>query len=399
MDSPKIYLAMDNCFASKRWTKPSEWMKIIKDLGVYNVEASADNECDPLYTSPEYIKDWIQEIKEYSDKSQVKVANLYSGHGTYATLGLAHTDKIVREHMLNNWLKKMVKMADNLEAGMGFFCHAFPDSVLQDPESYQQAEEELYKNLAELTISKSESNTGTLSVEQMYTPHQIPWTITGAEKLLKKVKEISKKDFYITIDTGHQSGQRKFIRPDNEKLKKLLRIYQNGGRVNNLWLGPKTAYDLFYQAIKGPQTNEETAIRLIESEMGKYPYLFAKNEDGDPFIWLETLACYSPIIHLQQTTGKSSSHQPFTPEYNENGIITGDKLLKSIVNSFQQKAAAGMPAKCKKIYLTLEIFSGTADINEDILYRLKESVKYWRDFIPEDGLRLDELTGNKSVAV
>jgi sugar phosphate isomerase/epimerase len=389
VESPKIYLAVDNCFASKRWTQPLEWLEIVKESGLNYVEASADNECDPLYTNSEYIKKWIKKIKKYSGKNGVKVVNLYSGHGTYSTIGLSHTDRTIREHMLNNWLKKMVDVSGMLGAGLGFFCHAFPDSVLQVPKVYRQAEEELYKNLAELAIYKN-TDSGCLSVEQMYTPHQIPWTIDGAEKLLKKVKNISGKDFYITIDTGHQCGQQKFTRPNYEQIKEWLRIYQNGGRIRNLWLGPKSAYDLFYSAADLAAT-EDSVMHGIEQEMNKYPYLFANYTDSDTYIWLERLACYSPIIHLQQTTGNASLHQPFTTECNERGIIVGNKVLKSILNSYKQEVQAEMPTKCSNIYLTLEIFSGTADINEDILYNLKESVKYWRQFVPEDGLPLDKL--------
>lgn len=391
MGNPKIFLAVDNCFASKRWTKPCEWMQVIKDAGIYYVEASADNECDPLYTTPDYVQNWISEIKNYTKKTGVQVANLYSGHGTYATLGLAHQDKRIRERMLNDWLKKMLEVAIELEAGMGFFCHAFSDSILQDPEAYQHAEIELYKAMGELAFSACAYDKCLLGIEQMYTPHQIPWTISGAEKLIRKVYEICQKAFYITIDSGHQTGQRKFLRPCYGRLKEMLRIYKNGGRINNLWLGPKTAYDVFYNCVKTPMLEEEVAIKQIESEMDKYPYLFAKYEDGDPYIWLEKLGCYSPIIHLQQTDGNSSSHRPFTQEYNKNGIILGDSVLKAIRTSYEQKVEAGMPPKVEKIYLTLEIFSGTAEINEDIIYKLEESAKYWRRFIPEDGLHLNEL--------
>jgi D-erythrulose 1-phosphate 3-epimerase len=391
MVSPRIYLAVDNCFASKRWTKPSEWMEIIKEAGLYYVEASADNECDPLYTTSEYIENWSNEIKEYSHKTGVRVANLYSGHGTYATLGLAHNDKSIRDRMLNKWLKKMVKIAINLEAGMGFFCHAFSDSILQDPKVYREAEEELYKGLAELAAYAGDYDKGCLGVEQMYTPHQVPWTILGAEKLIKRVYELSKKAFYITIDTGHQSGQRKFLRPDYGKIKELIRVYKNGDRINNLWLGPKKAYELFYKAVDLSLTDENAIIHNIEQEMDNYPYLFPKYEDGDPYIWLEKLGCYSPIIHLQQTAGNTSSHQPFTQECNRNGIIFGDRFLNALKASYEQKDEDVMPPACEEIYLTLEIFSGTADINEDIIYKLKESVKYWRSFVPVDGLTLDEL--------
>ena len=389
-DSPRIYLSVNNCFASKRWTRPYEWLKIINEIGLSYVEASADNECDPLYTNALYLDEWVQSVKKYSAKNNVKVANIYSGHGTYTTLGLSHTDRNIREHIFNNWLKKMVAISGELDAGLGFYCHAFPDSVLQVPEAYQQAEKELFAYLTELASSIEDNRTGCLSIEQMYTPHQIPWTIQGARRLLKEVKSGSRKDFYITIDSGHQTGQRKFIRPGFERLKELLQIYKNGGRVPNLWLGPKIAYELFHHAVTDTK-DEKIAIQAIEQEMDKFPYLFAGYEDGDLYLWLEKLACYSPIIHLQQTTGYSSSHLPFTPEFNEKGIVVGDKVLKSILKSYEQAEEAGMPARCSKIYLTLEIFSGTADINEDILFNLKESVKYWRQFIPEDGLCLDEL--------
>ena len=53
---PRIYLAIDNCFASKRWSTPADWMKVISDAGIYYVEASADNECDPLYSGTDFTR-------------------------------------------------------------------------------------------------------------------------------------------------------------------------------------------------------------------------------------------------------------------------------------------------------------------------------------------------------
>jgi hypothetical protein len=58
---PKIYLAIDNCFASKRWTNPGDWMSIIADTGVNYVEASADNEIDPIYSTEIYRRKWLDE--------------------------------------------------------------------------------------------------------------------------------------------------------------------------------------------------------------------------------------------------------------------------------------------------------------------------------------------------
>ena len=192
---PKIYLAIDNCFASKRWTKPAEWMTFAKDIGIYHVEASADNECDPLFTTPEYLKKWRDEIVNASSKTGVKVSNLYSGHGTYSTLGLAHTDKGIREHVKNDWLKVMVDMASELEAGLGFFTHAFNQATLMDKNIYQQALNGLVENFIELSNYANGKKIKSIGVEQMYTPHQIPWTVRGAIDLLQQINRDTNRPF------------------------------------------------------------------------------------------------------------------------------------------------------------------------------------------------------------
>src|SRR5258708_102394 len=145
---PRIHLALDNCFASKRWTEPGEWMEIARAAGIFCVEASADNECDPLYSTPEVLQDWIEQVRWASARTGVRVVNLYSGHGTYATLGLAHPDQRIRDHIQHDWLEPMIRHAAALEAGLGFFCHAFSQSVLSDPDAYVRAKVDLYARLA-----------------------------------------------------------------------------------------------------------------------------------------------------------------------------------------------------------------------------------------------------------
>jgi hypothetical protein len=49
-----------------------------------------------------------------------------------------------------------------------------------------------------------------------------------------------------------------------------------------------------------------------------------------------------------------------------------------------------MPPVCDEIYLTLEIFAGTSEMNRDILHKILESVQYWRQYIPQDGIKLSE---------
>jgi sugar phosphate isomerase/epimerase len=389
--SPMISLAIDNCFASRRWIEPKEWAAVIRDFGIYCVEASADNECDPLYSTPDFLNDWIKDVLDVYEQTGVRVVNLYSGHGTYATTGLCHPDVRIRDRILNDWLKVMAGVAGRLGAGLGFACHAFSESILQDPIEYSKAEEDLYVRLAELAEFANKNGTQSIGLEQMYTPHMVPWTIAGSKKLLQEVYRHSAQPFYLTIDTGHMSGQRKFLYPDRNKVREYLHDYRKKGGLEGAWLGPKSSYLRLKELKDCSVEEEEIGLRQIEEEMKAKPYLFASFEDGDPYLWLEQLGCYSPIIHLQQTSGLASAHLPFTKKWNETGIIHPQKVLETLAKSYSQPLQDGMPPRCLNIYLTIEVFSATADLPEDIISRLEETVAYWRQWVPKDGLPLNKM--------
>ena len=387
---PRIHLAIDNCFASKRWTRPLEWMSMITDLGLCCIEASADTECDPLYMGPAYLADWIKDIKKAEERTGARVVNLYSGHGTYSTLGLGHTDNRVSDRILYEWLKPMKENAGRLGAGLGFFCHAFPDATLQDPEAYRRACGELIERLAKVATLPAEGCT-TVGVEQMYSPHQIPWTISGAKELLAATYERAQSPFYITIDTGHQSGQRRFLKPAPEQITAALGQRRAGLDTRGLWLGPQKAYLQFQDALTQSSRHDDEAAHGILQSTACYPYLFADPADGDPYRWISELGTWSPIIHLQQTDGTSSSHRPFTKEHNQRGIISPDKVIQALKKAWDRPVDPVLPPRVTDVYLTLELFSATADISADILSRLAETVTYWRNVIPTDGQRLDLL--------
>lgn len=389
-NNPKLFLAIDNCFASKRWTRPKEWMGLIKDLGITLVEASADTECDPLYMGKEYLADWVAEVKKCSEKSGVRVVNLYSGHGTYATLGLAHTDERVRIRFRDQWVKAHAHTARELDAGLGFFAHAIPDPVLQDRGAYQRCLDDLYQNLANLAGYAAQIGLKSIGVEQMYSPHQPPWTIAGAKELLKTVFQTAQAPFYLTLDLGHMNGQQYFQKPMPGQISRWIEEKAAGLPCKRVWLGPVINNDIFRRAVAG-KVAIETAIEQIQHNWEGYDVLFAAPEDGSVDAWIEALSGYSPILHLQQSDGKSSPHWPFSAEYNQKGIIRAEDVLRGIHNAYAKPAQDGFPPRCAELILTLEPFIATAANPADAMDEIAQSVSYWRKFLPYDGMRLSDV--------
>lgn len=369
---PKIYMAMDNCVFYKRWTSPAAWAERMSELGVAYIEASADTELDPLYMGGEYLADWVENVREAEAKYGVKVCNLYSGHGTYSTLGLAHTDERVREHILRDWFFPMVETAGRLGCGMGFFTHAFAHEILQSRAEYDRYVGILTENLARVNEYAGGVGCGKLGIEQMYTPHQYPWRLKDTRELMRNVTKRSGRDFYFTEDTGHHHT--KFIRP----------AALPAGSLCGAWLGSDAAFAL-------AKSGGAEAWADIERDMDENPQLFALESDGDCYETLRILGCYSPIVHLQQTNGSVSAHLPFTAEENAKGKINGADVLRAIKQSYDSAEEADMPVRTDEIYLALELFSGTTSIMRDVLEDCAQSVEYWRKFIPSDGMALDEL--------
>lgn len=389
---PKLYLAIDNCFAQRRWTEPLSWMKVIKDLGVYYVEASADTECDPLYMGMEFMEDWVKDVKRASEKTGVSVRNLYSGHGTYATLGLTHYDERVRRRFCDKWMKPQENIAKAVGAGFGFAAHAFDDACLQDKKEYQSMMAVLYDLLAEIGAHAKEIEMGFVGLEQMYTPHMPPWTVDGARELLAQVYARGKAPFYLTIDLGHMNGQQYFQWPVEAYIREMIDQSKTGRPPKRVWMGRKKAMRAYLDACEGDMSLD-AAVELILCDAKDHPYLFAKPEDGDIYRWIEELAPWSPIIHLQQSDGKTSPHWCFDAEHNKMGVVEGERVMQSLKKAFEKNLTgdlATLPPACDTIIMTLEPFVGTMGNNYAALEEIRESVAYWRKFIPRDGMRLSE---------
>ena len=320
----------------------------------------------------------------------MKVVNFYTGYQTYRTAGIAHSDNRIVKHLESGWFEPLIEIAGKLGAGIGFSYHAFPLESLKCQEAYDEKLSEVIKHYADICQIATKHNV-LLSSEQMYAPHQHPWRITENMEFLKSVNKLCSDVFYTTIDVGHQIGQMLFVKPTRNEIKEYIIACKNGEKEpEDFWLGNDAAMEQFYSAISSNRSSDDFIDCCCE-KMELTPYMFSKKEDSDTYRWLTKLGAYSPIMHLQQNNGLTAHHAGFTAKNNKDGIITGDKMLNAIWESYLATPEDGMPKKVDNIYLSFELFfSNTTNINKG-LKELKDSVEYWRQFIPEDGLELEEL--------
>ena len=374
---PRIHLAIDNCFAIKRWVRPHDWMETIDEIGgIRLIQASTDNEIDPAHNTQDFRDEWIDEVQHNERQFGFKVVSFYSGYAQYRTVGIASHSPSKRNAMIELYFKPTVDAAARLGAQVGNTLGAFSEPVLEDPENFARAYKDVEDCLVRMTKYASEKNV-MFSYEQMYTPTQGMWTIKGCRKLLKRVIARANAPMYITIDTAHQVGQHMFIKPTIRDIEVMQ--LKKTPRISYL---PLEIQDLIFKKENPKQ---------IYSMLDKYDYWFAEPEDCDVYQWFSQLGCYSPIVHLQQTDGRYSEHRPFTEQYNKNGIIKPQKVFTAIKASYDQDEEAGMPPRVDDIYLAFEVFSSVMDSKEKIINDLRESVKYWREALPRDGIRLNEL--------
>ncbi|MBS3169513.1 TIM barrel protein [Candidatus Woesearchaeota archaeon] len=95
-------------------------------------------------------------------------------------------------------------------------------------------------------------------------------------------------------------------------------------------------------------------------------------DDTNPYAWLREFAVHAPLIHLKQSL-ESGGQATFLPEYNAKGKVEPQKVVETL----QQ-------AGCTKALLLLELsFKEREPFDSRILDDLKESVRYWREYISD----------------
>ena len=231
MKYPQIYLALDNCFAIKRWVHPKDWMKMVADIGgIKYIEASTDNEIDPLFNTPGFRREWVGTVKRLEKELDLKICSFFSGYATYRTCGLTHWDKSSRDKIRRAYFENVVDVAEEFGAAVGCALNAFPETVLEDPEEYAIYADILRAGLARMAEYAAKKGV-VFCYEQMYSPNLGFWKIDECGDWLHKICPSGQNPMYLTIDTAHQVGQRHYLKPD---IKEVLDAMRQSGD-STLW--------------------------------------------------------------------------------------------------------------------------------------------------------------------
>jgi len=373
---PRIHLTIDNCFAIKRWVRPLEWARIIREKigNISCVQCSTDLEIDPQLCPPDYTERWIQEVRDCEERYGICLVSFYSGYVTYRSVDLLNWDKSYRDTFRDNYIFKTIDLAERFNATAGGTLQAFADDALQDPEKFAASEALLMDYSVQCAAYAGKKNVQ-YGFEQMYTPTQGWWRIKDVKRYMSDVYKASGYPLYTTIDTAHMVGQSLFLYPTDEQFERMI--------ATRSAKGFRLPDELIHMIENG------TTLSDLKKAAQRYEYWFSEIGDEDLYNWLEEVSCYSPIVHLQQTDGTYSLHRPFTKKYNENGIVNPRDVLRSIIKCYDKPVDKAMPGRVKDIYLAFEIFFGVTDCTHDIISAMKESIEFWRSVIREDGQTAD----------
>ena len=105
-------LSVNTGFLVNRYPTPSQWAKVIGDLGVKHIQLTSDL-FSPYYDD-EILNDYVDEINFLKNKYNFEISSVFTGGFTRVN-HFCHPDEKVRNYWLN-WFKKFCKYAKELGA-------------------------------------------------------------------------------------------------------------------------------------------------------------------------------------------------------------------------------------------------------------------------------------------
>jgi len=304
----KLKLGVDLSFAKKRWPEPQVWVDIVRNRFRIKYLEFDSDFLDPLFISEPTKSDIASKIRALTEESGLEIHNYFTGEMTHCVNLLSHPDERVRRDGLR-WCEGAIDVAGTLGAkGIGGHFDTISSTDLKSPGRYAMRVDNLVESFRHLSVCARERNQEFILWEQLYTPSEIPYTIRQTKELFVRLNANAGVPIRLVIDLGHMCCQ-----------------------------------------------NFKHRV-----------------EDTDPYEWLRQLGGMAPVVHLQQCSGKSSDHWPFTKKYNAVGVIEAERVIEAI-------NASG----AEEVVLFFEIFFSLNQNDQQVLDAMSESVDYWRKYVEQ----------------
>ena len=250
---------------------------------------------------------------------------------------------------LKNWPEPMAWakiIAEDLGLKEVQFSFDLLDPTLPEP-GRETLCQEIREAAGKYLLSLRTTFTGLVIYAQNHLAHPSLWVRNQAWRWFEAALEVTGR-LSAEASGGHigamsaadfaDSGRRAFLRRTLiHSVQGLTRLAARMGQKYFLWElmptprefphTPEEALDLMQEI------NEGAAVPVrICFDLG-HCSSFDLEKPGDPYVWLEKLLPFTPVVHLQQTDGKGDHHWPFTPEYSKNGIIRPKQIIEVVKES------------------------------------------------------------------
>ena len=198
----KVILGLNTCFAVKRWVEPSEWTKILINLGVSDCQLSLDL-LEPF--TEEIAKSMmINEIIGYTTQYDIYIHSAFTGLAAYSYNLLAHPDFGMRMSFLY-WYQLAIEIASSLGCrGVGGHIAAFTVKDYKDKTRREYLTNAVIDSLRYLAAQSKLNELEYFLVEPMPLAREQPFEIEGAKKFYEMVnRDNIGVPIKYCIDLGH----------------------------------------------------------------------------------------------------------------------------------------------------------------------------------------------------
>jgi sugar phosphate isomerase/epimerase len=189
-------LGINTCFAVKRWPRPRDWARIVRDeLGLEVVELSLDLIEDVGGRAADQVR---SALSEYG----LRAETVFTGLAAYSLNLLMHPDE-ERRRAATDWYLGVVDLAARVGArGAGGHVGAMSVPDWSDPARRAERWWGLRQSLAEIAAAARSAGLEYLLVENLAS-HREPSTIAGLETLLTE-GDATHAPVRLCLDVGHQ---------------------------------------------------------------------------------------------------------------------------------------------------------------------------------------------------